>query len=207
MNKKRLEKRMTLADLQELFERVARITRALEEKAGPGTSWSYTFPDGSTTTYEITNVKTPEDLQDQFANLAVWTWAIKDHFKGLAQSFGTTPQAIEEYVNQNPALPLCADLANLLKHGVLKTSRSGHWPVAVKASYTIMHDPAAAANPIKSILFTAGGVKIDVSKPEQVEIKFKVKAKSGALLDDGLVLLSAGIASWEALRRNLESVR
>jgi hypothetical protein len=194
---------MTLANLQELFARVARIIGALEEKAGPGTSWDYTFPDGSTTTYEISNVKTPEELQDQFASLAVWTWAIKDYLKALAPNLGTTPQAIEDYASQDRALPLCADLANLLKHGALKSSRSGHWPAAVKPSYVVKHDPKAAATPIKSILFTPGGVKLDVADPAFVEIRFEVKSTCGAFLGDGLELVSAAIASWEALYERL----
>lgn len=197
---------MTLADLQGLFARVTRIAVALGEKAGPGTSWDYTFPDGSTTTYEITNVKAPEELQDQFANLAVWAWAIKDYLKSLAPKLGTTPQAIEDYVNQDPALPLCADLANLLKHGALKVSRSGLWPAIVRPSYVIKYDRTAAATPIKSILFTSGGVTFDVADPALVEIRFEVKARSGASLGDGLECVRAAISSWENLLGRFGSV-
>jgi hypothetical protein len=200
-------RRVTLVDLEELFSRVARITGKLHDKAGPGTSWDYTFPDGSTTTYEITNVKTPEELQDQFANLAVWTWSIKDYLKRLSMVLGTTPQAIEEHVNRDPTLPLCADLANMLKHGELTSSRSGKWPVSVKPSYVIRHDPRAAATPIKSIVFTAAGVRLDISNPALVEIEFKVTAKSGEPLPDGLQCLADAISSWESLLGALELIR
>jgi hypothetical protein len=195
-----------LSDLENLFARIARITGQVSEKAGPGTSWDYEFPGGSTTTYEITNVKTHEVLLDQFSNLAVWTWSIKDYLKQLSETLGTTPQAIEAYVNSDPNLPFCADLANLLKHGELTRSRSGEWPASVKPSYVITHAPSAPTTPIKSIQFTHSGVKLDVSDPALVEIKFNVTNKSGARLRDGLECLAAGISSWESLLKRLEAL-
>lgn len=191
---------MTLADLEKLFARIGRITAQMEEKAGPGTEWDYTFNDGSTTKYEITNVKTPEDLLDEFSHLALWVWSAKDYLKKLVAKEGVaSAESIEKYVNSDPYLPMCADLANLLKHAELDTSRSGIWPTAVKPSYVITHSPAAPATPIKSVLFTPGGVRIDVGDPALVEIKFIVETKSGEKLPDGLEYLEGGIAAWEAL--------
>lgn len=196
---------MTLGDLEKLFSRVARIRGKLQDKAGPGASWDYTFPDGSTETYEITKVKTPEELEDQFADLAVWIWSIKDYLKGLSKTLGTTPKAIEEHVDSDPALPMCADLANMLKHGQLRESRSTRWPASVKPSYVVKHDPYAPVSPIQSILFHTGGVKLDVSDPALVEVKFNIKGRAGESLGDGLEYLAAGVSSWESLLARLES--
>jgi hypothetical protein len=193
---------LKLADLYELFERVSRIEDALQQKAGPGTGWDYTFPDGSTTKYQITNVRTSAELKDHFANLALWTWSIKDYFKALAKQHGTDPQDIEEFVNGDPSLPICADLANFLKHGQLKKSRSGRWPTVGEPTYKIDVNPTS----VKSILFGAGGlVRIDVADPQQVEISFKVRSSKGEILGDGLEYLRDGIASWETLRERFES--
>jgi len=193
---------LKLADLYELFERISWIENALQQKAGAGTGWDYTFPDGSTTKYQITNVKTPAQLKDLFANLAVWTWSIKDYFKALAEQQGTDPQAVEEFVNGDPSLPICADLANFLKHGQLNKSRSGRWPTIGESTYKIDVNPTS----VKSILFGAGGlVTLDVADPQQVEISFKVTFSKGEILGDGLEILRDGIASWETLRERFES--
>ena len=190
---------MKLPEIQRLFARVGRITAQLNGKAGPGTAWNYTFPDGSTTTYVITNVKTPEEIEDQFANLSIWTWAIKDYFKALAPTFGTKPNAIEDFVNANPALPLCADIANRLKHGELKESRSGQFPVVGRPTYKV---PQAA---VASLLVTANNVKLDVADPELVEIEVSVTSQSGIALGDGFEFLRDGIAAWESLLKQLLS--
>ncbi len=193
---------MKLAALYELFGRVSRIGEALQEKAGAGAEWDYTFPDGTTTTYEITNVKTPAELKDSFANLAVWTWSIKDYFKALAEQAGANPQRIEDFVNHDPSLPICADLANLLKHGQLDKSRSEQWPTVGDPTYKIDVNPTS----VSSIFFGADGlVRLDVADPQQVEVCFRVTSKEGKLLGDGLEFLRDGISSWEALREYLEA--
>jgi len=189
---------VTSADLKKLVGRVERFRAKLQQKAGPGTSWDYTFPDGTKTTYAITKVQTPEELLDLFASLAIAIWSIKDYLSELSATFGTTPEAIEAYVDSDRYLPLCADLANLIKHGKLKKSRSGKWPDSVAPTYVVAHDPKAPITPIKSLQFGAGSVTLDISDPELVEIKFKVRSTSGAELADGLVCLQYGIASWES---------
>ena len=73
----------------------------------------------------------------------------------------------------------------------------------MKPSYVVRHDPNAPATPIKSLLFTAGGVRIDVGDPALVEITFIVETKSGERLFDGLEYLAGGIAAWESLSAKL----
>ena len=129
----------------------------------------------------------------------MWTWSIKDYIKTLASTLGITPQAVEAHVNQDPALPLCADIANMLKHGVLENSRSGRWPVSVTPSYSITHDRSAPASPIREISVSATAIRIDIANPALVEVQFKVKARDGSLLPDGLAVVADAISSWEGL--------
>jgi len=59
----------------------------------------------------------------------VQTYHIKDALKNAVATTGITPKEVEDAVSADPALPLLADLANLVKHGALiKPPRSGHVP-------------------------------------------------------------------------------
>jgi hypothetical protein len=62
---------MNLLEVTKIFELVNRISTRLRDKASGGTSWSYTFPDGIQTHYILNNVKSPEELGDDIANLFI----------------------------------------------------------------------------------------------------------------------------------------
>jgi hypothetical protein len=146
-------------------------------------------------------VKTPEDLTDHLANLAVWVWSIKDHLREFVRTRGGDPETVEEFVNQDPALRLCADIANRLKHGNLRASRSGHFPTVEGPTYTIGQAAVGA------LLFTGIGVEVDVSNPDLVQVSFKVKSQSGAVLGNALDFIRDGVAAWERLLRDLSAAQ
>lgn len=45
--------------------------------------------------FQISGVKSPEELEDDIAALAVWVWSMKDYLKKLAPSVGRLPNEVD----------------------------------------------------------------------------------------------------------------
>src|SRR5438477_13134509 len=101
---------MKTSEIERLFERIRRISKEIEQKYGPGFQRNALFPDGMKVTYKFTNLKAPEQLEDDVANLCIWVWNLKDYLKTMAVSHGKTAQLVEATVDSDPYLPICADL-------------------------------------------------------------------------------------------------
>jgi hypothetical protein len=190
---------MNTKQIDRLFDRMRRLSESLHIKAGPGTGWSYTLPTGEQQTYHITNVRGPDELEDNFANLAVWVWSVKDYIKEFAVVQGFSASLVEKYVNKNSDLCLCADIANLFKHGKLRTSRSGKFPQPMDVRYRIPHTA------MKKLTFTGGNeLEIDVKDPAGVDISLPIQDADGNDLGDGFELLKSGLAAWDKLYSRLK---
>lgn len=108
------------------------------------------------------------------------TYHIKDLLKEASATTGISPQAIENEITNNPDLALLADLANLDKHGVLKSApRSGDVPKIAS-----VHGSTTSGGA------TSGGWRLDV-----------VIEHYGQRLD-GLDVAKRVVAAWDqALKR------
>ncbi len=190
---------MHLEDIDNLLQRMTRLSRALEVKAGEGTEWKYTFPDGETHTYRFKNLRPPEQIEDDAFHLILWIWSSKDYMRELAVESGRSAQYVEDVAKKDPHLPMCADLANLLKHGKLTSSRTGRFPRFRRCHFEV---PGKAVRELTIGPFT---VELDVSKPELVEISIPVEDRNGRLMGDALEYARKGIARWEQLYRELKS--
>lgn len=194
---------MIAADLEKLFERIARIKRRIERHDGDGARWQYTFPEGDTTTYLLGGVKSPEVVEDEIRELLTWWWNGKDYLKKRARvAGGVSPNAIEEMVNNDRALAICADLANGQKHGGLDPShrpRSGEDPALAPVKYTANSSDGG----IRSIAFAAGGVVAAVFDPEKTEITMEVTNGAGVVVGDALELLEYAVSRWEEVLAQL----
>jgi len=189
---------MKTSEIDRLFERIRRISKEIEQKCGPGFQRNALFSDGMNVTYKVTNLKVPEQLEDDVINLCIWVWSLKDYLKALAVSCGKTAQLVQTIVNSDPYLPICADLANKLKHGTLKKSRSGQFPEMDRLECTLPHTA------LNSLTFKETEVEFDVATPSSVEITVPVYDETGKLQGDALKILEQGIASWEKLFANLQ---
>jgi len=189
---------MTETDITKLFERLARLTAATQQKVGDGTVWDYTFPDGETHRYVIRGLKSHAEAEDSAFNLLIWIWNAKDYLKRWAESHGKDAQVIENAVNGDEALVVCADLANRLKHGELKPSRSGRYPRFGVVSFEA---PQAA---IGSLTFRAFEVEIDIANPILVEFHLPVVDNGGVRIGDAFEYAARGIAALERIRKSIE---
>lgn len=189
---------MTGAQITELFERLGRLVAATKEKAGEGSAWDYTFPDGETHRYVIRGLKSHAEAEDSAFNLVLWVWNAKDHLKRRAEASGSDAQIVEDVVNTDPALAICADLANRLKHGELKRSRSGLYPRFGVVSFEA---PQAA---IASLTFRAFEVEVEIADPNLVEFSLPVIDQTGAQVGDAFQYAATGLASLERFKVQIE---
>lgn len=77
---------MTNAEITELFERLARLSDASKEKAGAGSRWTYTFPDGHTQQYVLNGVKSHAELDDAARNALMWIWSAKEYLTAFKKT-------------------------------------------------------------------------------------------------------------------------
>jgi len=181
---------MNSENLIKLFERIKRIKDRLKIKDGIGTNWQYSFNDGEIHKYTLKGVKPPEEIEDDISNVFLWLWSLKDY---LAKYLGCK-EWIELQVNSNKYLSICADLANILKHGELdKKSRSGKNPILGKLKYKI---PQAA---VKELSIGASSIDIDVSKAHIVVLEMPIFDEKGNVIGDAFEYIDQCLTAWDSI--------
>jgi len=189
---------MTGKGITDLFERLSRLVAASQQNAGDGSAWDYTFPDGETHRYIIRGLKSHAEAEDSACNLIIWVWNTKDYLKQRAKVIGMESQLIEQAVDINHDLLICADLANRLKHGGLNRSRSGQDPLLGKISFD------APQTAIGAMIFRRLEVEVHIADPSQVEFHLPVLNKKGDVIGDVFEYAARGIAALEKIRDGVE---
>ena len=87
--------------------------------------------------------------------------------------------AVEDYVNSERALCLCADICNSLKHLELVRSRSGEGPTFGKKAFGLVLGPG---------------------EPPVISLKYEIETASGPV--DAFQLATECVASWDAFLAN-----
>ncbi|HDY86696.1 MAG TPA: hypothetical protein ENH82_01100 [bacterium] len=182
---------MNIAGAKIVLDRIARLSRRATNVGGDGATWSYTFPDDVKTTYILNEVKAQEELGDDILNVFIWFWSFKDYLKELIVHQGGDPSSIENKVNSDQKLAICADIANRLKHSSLNHSRSGKFPILGSLAYSI---PQSS---IKKISFRGDEVEFDFQDYENIDIKMPILDSSGNEIGQALHFLSYAIDVWE----------
>jgi hypothetical protein len=184
---------MTVEEVNELLERIRHIAVKTQMKVGQGTHWQAEVPGYGLQTYKITGMKSAHELEDDVANLCVWVWSMKDYLKRLAPLVGRGPSYVEHFINAEPNLLVCGDLANSVKHAGLDRSRSGRCLRMGRLRYTI---PQSA---VSALTFRQNEVQIDVANATAVEITVPVLDPAGNEAGEVLSFLRKGVAAWERL--------
>ena len=187
---------MKLDQVQAVVDRVKRFSSSLDSKVGDGFNYSYQFDDGSECLYTINGVKSPEVIEDVVTTMFVWLWSLKDYIKKYASAHSKTGRWVEDKINLNSELCICADIANGLKHGGLGagfTPRSSLGPSLGKVRYTFPQQSIA------SLTFGASSVGFDITQAENVVLEVPVYDKAGNKIDDAFNLVSKIVDSWERM--------
>ena len=185
---------MKTEGINKLFGRINRIKNRLDIKDGNGTSWDYAFENGEVHKYILNGVKSPEEIEDDIANVFHWLWSLKDHIKKSSKQ----GDFVESQVNGNPYLCICADLANGEKHGGLdRTPRSGKKPKLGRLKYQI---PQAA---IGQLAFGAVEVAIDVNNAHLVVLEMPILDEGDNFIGDAFEYLEKCIDAWESIMETM----
>jgi hypothetical protein len=182
---------MTLQIVKQVLDRADRLRGSLDDKTGRTFSWFAQAGDGHVHYYTVRNLKEPEVLQDTIASCFVWLWGLKDYFHEYCKFTNKPKQIVEEYIEADPLLQLCMDIANREKHVNPKWSRSGRFPRLGKVSYSI---PQAAVSKLRIGDFQ---VDIDVSDPSLVEVSLPVYDQGDTEIANAVDLLDHAITRWQ----------
>lgn len=176
------------------------MVNATAQKTGDTFAWQYTFENGETHRYIVRGLKSPKEIEDSVCNLLIWIWNAKDYLKRRAKSVGKNPQHVEDAVNEDKYLPVCADLANRLKHGTPNKSRSNLYPRLEEVRFEVPQ------NALQSLTFRAFEVEIQVAEPSLVQFSQPVLDHSDGSIGDVFDFIKNGIASLEKIRGEIECI-
>jgi len=182
---------MSPADLDAVRSRIQRAFAAVRDISGSGYGVSYQA-EGTvfTTNFKSVGVKAPEQLQDDFLNLFIWTWSLKDYLKSSFESKGLPGKTIEEIANRCLALTYVADIANRAKHGDLRKSRSGEFAELLEVGFNAPQDC------IERITVADHDVTLHIKDPQLVRIHATVVTRDGGR-HEALTVLKAAMECWE----------
>jgi hypothetical protein len=182
---------MTSADLDKIRSRIERAFASVQDASGGEyrTSYKATGTD-FITNFRAVGVKAPEQLQDDFLNLFVWTWSLKDYLKSAFEAKGLHAKVVENAVDQCAALTYVSDIANRAKHGTLRKSRSGQFAKLVDVGFN------AQQNSIARIMVAGPDVTLHISNPRLIQIHATIETDNGTRLN-ALAVLSDAIYCWE----------
>lgn len=183
---------MTPADLDAIRSRIRRASAVVRDASGSGYQTSYQAEGTDfTTNFKAVGVKAPEQLEDDFLNLFIWTWSLKDYLKSCFEAKGLRGNAVEEEVNRCKALTYVADIANRAKHSELRKSRSGDFAELIGVGFNAPQDC------IERITVAGSDVTLRIKDPQLISIHATVATRSGAR-HEAQAILTEAMECWEA---------
>ena len=185
------QKTLTPTDLDAIRSRIQRASVAVREASGSGYQTSYQAEGTDfTTNFKAVGVKAPEQLEDDFLNLFVWIWSLKDYLKSCFEAKGLRGKAVEEEVNRCQALTYVADIANRAKHGELRASRSNDFAELIDVGFI------APQECIERITVAGTEVILHIKDPQMLSIRATVATRSGDR-HEALAVLTEAMECWE----------
>ena len=180
-------------------ELICKLNR-LKDKvvSNPKQDYSWLYEGEFIQAYSISNIKNLEEHEDNIQELLIWLWNFKDYLKGELESTGSPASVIEEKVNKDETLCLIADLANSLKHGKTKRSRSHLSPRLLRPRIV------AQKSDIDAIVFTEDKVHIQLKNDNSVTPSTWIVSGKGKELGKAEDIALKAIDSWLRIIRELE---
>jgi hypothetical protein len=178
-------------DLFELANRIDRFAEKIKRKEGEGFTQQHLHEDGSRTRYITKNIKSPEDYEDDMLHLATSLWSLKDYLKCEFRERGQDVLVIEQFIDRNQALKLCADIANRYKHRNLERSRSGLFPYWTRAKFT------ADGRNVRITFQGENDVISEIIDPQKGVYEMTLFDKDGNKLGELQDILTEAIKDWE----------
>ncbi len=199
---------MNLVELNKVIERIKRISRSISNQEGEGAVWAIKQSDGSETRFGIDKVKSHLEIEDNVTNAYLWFWNIKDYFKEFLITKGKPKSFIEDMVNKDFRLKVCADIANRLKHGELKESRSKRYPKLGRLSYTIevtnINEFRITTNSprLGDLQAQVFSFNLTPEDPQIVQVTIPILDMDGVVLGDAIEYINYAVSKWEFIYSN-----
>ena len=188
----------TAGEVEATLARARRFRGRVDDRAGPGTSWEFTFPDGVTQRMTIEGIRPFDDLHDDVASAFQWVWSLKDHFKRLARDRRSDPNLVEQVIASVPAFKYVQGVVNTAKHGLPRPG-SGELGLQLGAI-----EFAISANSLRGVTIGPASVTLEPSDPAALELLFPVvDVVSGEQVGDAIEILDAALTAWEWLLAKL----
>ena len=181
----------TNTELLEIQSRIERARRTVQNASGTKYETSYQAEGTDFTTYfSAHGLKDPNQLEDDFLNLFIWTWNLKDYLKISFQNMGIDAQEVEKIVSNTKALGYVSDIANRAKHGVLEKSRSNEFAELVNIGIEIPQKS------IERITFSGQEISTNIKNPQNLIIQATIRTNVG--IDyDAIEILTSAMNTWE----------
>jgi hypothetical protein len=185
-------------ELNRILARLKRLECRLADKDGIGMAWSASVSDGSSHKYIIKGVKDLDRIGDDVETMFIWLWSFKDYLKEYARSLDKSDKWVEAEASADPCLSVCADIANRVKHGNLRESRSGKWAQLGKLTYSVPQEAMG------QITFRVFEVELDISNANLVTFAMPVLDANGRTIGDAFKFLERGVLRCEELLSEIE---
>lgn len=182
-----------------LLARINRLLGQIQIRDGSDFIHPAKYITGEIGTFTIRGLKSYEEYDDEISELAVWIWSLKDHLKELAGEKGIAKKKLEEVVNNDKNLQICADLANTEKHGKLKESRSGLYAQYGGFSITLMEKGICNINTMLLLGEKGENIIIEPVDHNKIQIYFEITDKDGNLLGEAFEILNKALEKWEEI--------
>ena len=108
--------------MNELIKKLNRLKEKV--KNNPKQNYNWLYEGEFKQEYSVANIKHLEEHEDNVHELLLWLWNFKEYLKNKLISLNKDTKRLEELINDDKNLVIVADLANWLKHGELRNSRS-----------------------------------------------------------------------------------
>ncbi|MHC9244861.1 hypothetical protein [Aeromonas jandaei] len=169
-----------------------RVSRYISKSSN--LEWPENIVDFNNHSFIVNGIKPLIQVQDDIESAFVWCWSIKDLL--IAELINTNPsiskEMLESEINKHSCLTYCSDIANGLKHGGLRKSRSGKFAqLAVVQSILVNSE-------LVSVIYRLEGKYFIVPKDRDcVKIKACVNDENGQFLLDAYKCLHESLIAWD----------
>ncbi|MFM1699815.1 hypothetical protein ACJ5ZS_01990 [Aeromonas salmonicida] len=156
--------------------------------------WPEDIVDFDNQSFVVNGIKPLVQVQDDIESAFVWCWSIKDLFINdlISKNKSVSKKIIENEINKHVCLTYCADIANRLKHGELRDSRSGQF-----AKLSVVQSILVNTEFTSAIYRLDGKYFIFPKNKDCAKIKANVNDENGQFLLDAYTCLHESLIAWD----------
>ena len=185
---------MSKAEISDVKARYSRLIARLYDSSGG--SYIETIGPNDNYTATFIGIEEPGEISADMTSAFVWCWSLKDYLKKELNTRGVSSVEFEQKINEFHALTLCSDVANRLKHGSLRKSRSGHFARLENEGTSF------SQNEVESIVRSESGYTFNLKKDANIQLTANIVDQKGDILMDAMQCLEGSYEAWTKIAAN-----